>query len=589
MIDLRKLVLAVLLVALLTTSVFAQLPPNPYVVEAELFQEIGKKGGELVLGLGASPRSFNFYGVVDGPSYTIIYNFLDPLVMESPAMGEITPGLAESWTVDESGTVVTFKLREVKWSDGTPFTADDVVFTLEHIVMNPNAEGNSADRFTLGGKPVVWNKIDDLTVEAVLPEPYGAFTRVLSHALIYPKHKFESYIHALNPEVEKGSINKAWTLDTPLEDVIGTGAFVVAEYITDQKVVLKPNPYSWKVDPEGTQLPYVDSLVYLIVQDDEVMMAKFRAGEIHRITPTGQNYPGLKQDELSGKPIRVLAGSPVDPTPSPPHLSFNWDAADEELREIFRNEKFRQAMEYTVDRERIIEDVYNTLAIIPGVPVLPANTAFYNPKIEEIMRPYDPEKAKEMLDALGIVEKDGVRVLPSGRPFEITLTAAVNQQAPNDIAVILKSEWEEIGIKTHLQLINAALVGEKRQASEFEALIEAFGNQPDPQLRKAIWQPGRPLFYWHLSAMDENQEPILEQMVDWELRVFDLFELGEVEMDPAARKALYDEWQEIYADKVPVIFIAKGMALTAINEQVGNVFLKDNGQIVGTNYTVFMK
>ncbi len=585
----RRFVLAVLLIALLAVTVSAKLPPNPYVMEPALFQEIGTPGGELVLGLGASPRSFNFYGVVDGPSYTIIYNFLDPLVMENPVTGEITPGLAESWQIDDSGTVVTFTLREVLWSDGTPFTADDVVFTLKHVVMNPNAEGNSVDRFTLGGKPVVWNKIDDRTVEAVLPEPYGAFTRVLSHALILPKHKFESYIHALNPEVEKGSINKAWTLDTPLEDVVGTGTFLVSEYVVDQKIVLTRNPYSWKVDPAGNQLPYVDSLVYLIVQDSEVMLAKFRAGEIHRITPTGQNYPGLKQDELAGRPLKILAGSPVDPTPSPPHLAFNWDAEDEELRELFRNDLFRQAMEYTVDRERIIEDVYNTLAIIPGVPVLPANTAFYNPKIEEIMRPYDPKQAAEILDSLGVVLKDGVRVLPSGRPLEITLTTAANVQAHNDIAVILKSEWEELGIKTHLQLISAALVGEKRQAGEFEAMIEAFGNQPDPQLRKAIWQPGRALYYWHFSAMDEDQNPILDNMVDWELRVFDLFEEGEVEMDPVRRKALYDEWQEIFADKVPVIFIAKGMALTAVSDQVGNVFLQENGQIVGTNYTIYLK
>ena len=89
--------------------------------------------------------------------------------------------------------------------------------------------------------------------------------------------------------------------------------------------------------------------------------------------------------------------------------------------------------------------------------------------------------------------------------------------------------------------------------------------------------------------MDENQQPVLENMVDWERRVFDLFELGEVEMDVAQRKAYYDEWQEIYADKVPVIFIAKGMELAAVSNAVGNVFIQENGQIIGTNYTAFIK
>lgn len=89
--------------------------------------------------------------------------------------------------------------------------------------------------------------------------------------------------------------------------------------------------------------------------------------------------------------------------------------------------------------------------------------------------------------------------------------------------------------------------------------------------------------------MDDNQEPVLANMVDWELRLFDLFELGEVEMDPVQRKAYYDEYQAIYAEKLPVIYIAKGMELEAVSNRIGNVFLKDNGQILGTPYTAFVK
>jgi peptide/nickel transport system substrate-binding protein len=582
----KRLVLAVLLVFVIAFSAVAQ----QAVVSPALFEEIGKPGGELVLGLATAPRSFNFYGIIDNAAYTILYNIIEPLVEENPATGEIIPGLAKSWEVDESGTEVTFHLRDVKWSDGTPFTADDVVFTMEHVVMNPNAEGNSVDRFTLGGKPVLWEKIDEKTVKAILPSPYGAFTRVLTHALMVPKHKYEPFIAALNDGVEPGTINQAWTTDTPLSDIVGTGPFVLSEYVVDQKVTLQRNPNYWKVDPEGNQLPYLDKLVYLVVQDEQVMLAQFRSGEIHRVTITGQNYPGLKREELDGANYRVLAGSPVSPVPSPPHLAFNWDVEDEELRAIFRNDKFRQAMEHTIDRHRIIEDVYNTLAIIPGVPVLPANAAFYNPAIEDIMREYDLEKAKQLLDEVGIKDRgDGVRVLPSGRPFELTLTTAVNVQPHNDIAVILESEWQELGITTHLQLVSSTLVGQRRTAGEYQAIIEAFGNQPDPQLRKAIWQPGRSLYYWHRSTMDENQEPVLANMEDWELRVFDLFELGEVEMDPVQRKAYYDEWQAIYAERVPVIFIAKGMELQAVSNDIGNIFLRPNGQIVGTNYTAFVK
>ena len=144
----KRVALVLLLLLALALPAAAQLPPNPAVVDPALFEEIGTYGGELVLGLSAAPRSFNFYGVIDNNAYTVLYNILDPLVAENPATGELIPALAERWEVDETGTQVTFYLRDVLWSDGTPFTADDVVFTMVHVVMNPNAEGNSVDRFT---------------------------------------------------------------------------------------------------------------------------------------------------------------------------------------------------------------------------------------------------------------------------------------------------------------------------------------------------------------------------------------------------------------------------------------------------------
>lgn len=588
----RSVLLVFALLMLVATTAFGQGAVDVKVVSDLLFEHEGVQGGRLTLALSSSPRSFNYYGVIDAAAYSVIENFLDTLVEPNPVTNEIEPALASSWEVSEDGREVIFHLREgVRWSDGVPFTAHDVVFAFEHVIMNPNAEGNARERYTLGGEPVLWEVIDDQTVKAILPQPYGAFLQVLTHALIVPKHKYEPYIAALNPGVDRGTVNRAWTTDTPVTDIVGTGPYRLKEYVVDQMVVLERNPYSWRVDPWGNQLPYTDELVYLIVQSSEVALAKFRAGEIDRMTINPQNYPALKRDELAGQPWLVLRGSPVNPTPSPPHLAFNFDIEDDELRAVFRDDRFRAAMAHAINYPRILEDVYNTLAILSGMPVLPSNQAFFNPEIENYRRGYDLDKAAAILDEMGLtVGSDGVRRLPSGRPLEFALTAPVDDGVQHDIATLLQQDLTRLGLKVHLRLLSGGLVFDSALAGDFEAIIMAFGNQPDPQLRKAIWQPGRPLYYWHLSAMDEDTlDPVLEEMFDWERRVFDLFELGEIEMDPAQRKAYYDEWQLLYAQHLPVIFIAKGMDLMVVRQDVGNVFQTEDGVIVTSNYTVYKR
>lgn len=588
-----KFMVILLVLGVFSGTVFAELPANPKVVDAALFDEIGSYGGQYIRALSAAPKAFNYYGVIDSSTYSIMENMLDPLVESNPITSVIEPGLAESWKISKDGLKVTFYLRKgVKWSDGTPFTADDVIFSMEHLVMNSYAEGNSVSRFTLGDKPITWEKIDDMTVRASLPNSYGAFFRVLSHALMVPKHKLSQYVAALNPGLEDGSINKAWGTNTPLKDIVGTGAFIIKDYVVDQKVTLGPNPYSWRVDPQGNQLPYIDELVYLVIADPEVQGAKFRAGEVDFMSVSGSQYPSLKRSELDGAPFKVMVGQPVQATPSPTHLTFNFDVTDTNKREAFRELKFRAAMEHLIDKERIIDEVYNTLAIVSGVPVLPANKAFYNPEIEKIRRHYDPKKAQALLDELGYkdTDKDGIREYADGSDLEFTLVAPVNWESYVNMASIIKDDMEKVGVKVHLNLIKSNLAYDKALAGEFEAALLAFGNQPDPQLRKAIWQPARPLYYCHLSTMKgKSQEPIFEEMFDWEKDVYEAFEQGQITMDPAKRKTFYDEWQMIYAKYVPFIFVTKGMDLRAVNKSLGNYFITDSGVIVGQNYCIYKK
>ncbi|MFW6378238.1 MAG: ABC transporter substrate-binding protein [Bacillota bacterium] len=552
------------------------------------FDEIGEYGGSYTLSLTSAPQTFNYYGGIDASTFNIMTNVLDSLTEENPVTQEIEPGLASDWDIEDDGETVILHLREgVKWSDGEPFNADDVIFTMENLTLNSNAEANEVARYTIEGEIVEFSKVDDMTIKVELPAPFGPFMRMLSQAPIMPEHKLSEHVSEDDP----GAINEAWATDVDPEDVVGTGPFTLKDYVVDQRVVLERNPHSWRYDPEGNRLPYVDELDYLIVRNSEVQVAQFQAGEIDSVSISGQDYTPLKQAEIDGEDFSVYAGSPVGPTPSPTHLSFNFDVEDEALQSAFREDKFRVAMEHLIDRERIIEEVYNTLAIKSGTPVVPTNEAFYNPEIEDIRREYNPDRAAELLDELGYVDEngDGYRQLEDGSQLEFDLTANVGADDHSDIAGLIKNSLEDVGIKVHLDLVEGGLVFELGQSGDFQAMLQAFGNQPDPQFRKAIWQPTGDLYYWHQSIEDDDGNPIFENMYDWEEDVYDAFEAGQVTLDPEERKTHYDEWQKIYAEKLPVIFITKGMDVMAVQNNVGNHYMNEDDVIVNINYTVFKK
>ena len=130
------------------------------------------------------------------------------------------------------------------------------------------------------------------------------------------------------------------------------------------------------VDSKNNKLPYFDSLEYLIVKDAEVRTAMFMSGQLDWMDVEATAYPTLKQKELSGAPFTIFLAEPTKNVPSPVHIAFNFDASNTNLKNLFSNTKFRQAMEYALDRNRIIDEVYQGLAVLGGVPVLPSNKAF---------------------------------------------------------------------------------------------------------------------------------------------------------------------------------------------------------------------
>ncbi len=546
----------------------------------------GKYGGSYTLSLPAAPGSFNYYGITDNNAYTVLGNVFEGLVEYNLETYKMEPNLAQSWTVSDDGKTYTFKLRKgVKWHDGTDFTADDVVFTFSNIILNPEAKGNSAAGFPPNTK---FEKVDASTVKMIMPSTSGAILQQL-RVFIMPKHKLLKF--TVEGGAKPSDINNAWGTGSNLADIVGTGPFKFASYTPDQKVTLAKNAAYWKSDSFGNKLPYLDKLEYLIVKDANAQIAQLKAGTLDALNITGALFPDLKAAEVAGAPFKVIRAAAL--FGSPPHLSFNFDAKDADLARLFSNDSFRQAVQPAVNRKRIIDDIFNGLAEMPGTPVAPISSWYFD--TGKYLGNYDLKAANAGLDALGLkdTDGDGVRNFAGGRNIEFSLIA------PNDnsffpghlIAPVIQADLKSIGLKANLQILSTSATFAKANAGDFEAAIYGFGNQPDPQLRKAIWQPGGDLYYWHSSLRPKPGAPISKTgMKSWEKRIYDIFEEASRIVDQGKRGALYDEWQLLNARYLPVIMIAKPANIAAVSNKIGN-FVYNLGPIPAyvTNHIIYNK
>jgi peptide/nickel transport system substrate-binding protein len=557
----------------------------PATVPAVLFQTEGKKGGVYTQAITTAPQSFNFYNVIDGATQTVLNNVFDRLLTLNPYTNKIYPNLVESWDFSDDGLQLSMKLRDgIKWSDGTPFTVDDVVFTVDQLANNANIRANFVAQLKIQGKSLKFVKLSDTRFRIDMPVQYGAILNVLTFFPILPKHKLERF----DPVNKAADFARVWGTDANLKDIVGTGPYLISGYVPDQKVTMTRNPTSWRTDPRGNQLPYTDRLEYLIVRTPDAQVAQLKAGTLDSLSITGAQFPDLKQAEVSGGKIKVLRGIGLN---SPPwHWSFNFDAQDADLARVFKDLRFRQAMQSALNRDRIVEQVFNSLASLPGHGVAPTSDWYFDTK--KYFGAWNLKDAATTLDAMNLrdSDNDGTRNISGGKALEFTLTYAGDSSVAPGIAAIIQNDLKQIGVRVNLKGVAGNTVLATGQSGNFDSILLTFGDQPDPQLRKDIWQPGRGLNYWRksLQPSKEGEQPNLKAMTGWERRIWQIFEDAEKIGDQNKRKALYSEWQVLFAKYLPVILITKPDVISAVNNRLGNYFVRDN-RVLFSNFTVFEK
>jgi peptide/nickel transport system substrate-binding protein len=467
-------------------SIEKRLPDNPLVVEAT---EVGKYGGTWRMGMR---------GGTDDPSFYRILGY-ETLVRWTPAWDSIIPNLAEKWEVSDDATQYTFHLRQgVKWSDGEPFTAEDINFWFNDVVSNTDLQPTMPAWLTAGGKPVKFEKVDDYTIKFTFDTPNGLFLQSLASPdarslTNVPKHYAIQY-HAkyvdaakLEAMVKEGGYT-AWK-DMFIAKVVqadggGMGQFSVAgrptlfAWMVEEpfsgnatQVTLVRNPYYWKVDQNGQQYPYIDKLVYGVYQDIPSMLLKALNGEIDfqmRHFNTLANKAVL-YDNMTKGDYRLFnvkqAGSNSNV------VMLNLNHRDPVMREILQNRDFRIGLSYAINRQEIVNTVYVTVGT-PSQPAALEGTAFYNKQLATQYTEYSVDKANEYLDkVLPKKNADGIRLRSDGKPMSIVIEIANANADQVDTGNLIAKYWKAVGILAEAKSEDRALMYERKNNYDHDAYI----------------------------------------------------------------------------------------------------------------------
>ncbi|HET8678431.1 MAG TPA: ABC transporter substrate-binding protein [Blastocatellia bacterium] len=533
-----------------------QTPEDAYVINSEP----GTYGGTLVLGLPGNPKTFNVVTAAEvlsawvtaGPVYKALVDW-------DNEKQEDIPGLAKSWESTPDGLQWTFNLRKgVMWSDGTPFTADDVVFTFE-VNFDRNTAAPGGDLFTQsdGSFPTI-QKVDQHTVMFQLKEPNAAFAAAIGSTYLIPKHKWEN-------DYKAGNFRQVLTLSTPPQDVVGLGPYRVQSFTTDQRLVLERNPYYWKVDKNQQRLPYIDRVIFVIVPDFNTAALKFQSGELDMVWGISpDNVDAVRSKEQEGDYTVYNLG----PAFNTDFIVFNQDLAkykNQVKLRWFREQKFRQAVSHAIDRDAIVRTAFQG----HGIPLFnfnsPANKVWYTENITKY--PYNPDRARELLKEIGIEDRNGDGKLEDnqGNPIKFTINTNSNRQYRINMGTLIKENLAKIGMDVTLQPLEPGLVSEKLQNTrDFDAIILGWQSQvpPDPIIGKNVLLPSANTYY----AFPNQAEPSTE----WEKRLQELVTLNSKQINLSDRQQSYWEAMKIWSDYLPEIELSAPNYFVGAKNRFGN-------------------
>jgi peptide/nickel transport system substrate-binding protein len=490
-------------------------------------------GGELRFCLRSEPKTLNPLLVEDDASETIRYLTGGVLVRVNRVTLKAEPELAVSWKVSEGGKRIRFKLRDgLKYSDGTPFSAADVAYTMQQL-MDPALHSSTGDAFRSAEGKLAAQVISPTVIEISFPAPVANLVNLFDTVAI---------LSAKSPQKEMAAL----------------GPFYVAERKAGSYLLLKRNPYYWKKDAAGKQLPYLDAIHIDIEQNPEIEALRFKRGEVHLINTVS---PAIFE-KLSADNAAVLdAGASTDTE----QLWFNQvpgSPLPAYKKAWFTSTNFRRAISEAINREDMARIIYHGHAV-PAIGIIsPSNKFWFNASLKP--HTYDTSSALRKL------QQDGFRLQgetlrdKAGNAVEFSIVTNSGNRTREGMATMIQQDLKKIGIKVNVVTLDFnSLLERMTQTFNYEACLLGFQNvELDPNSQMAVWLSSSDNHQWN-----PNQK---SPATEWEAEIDKLMRAQAASGDEHKRKQYWDRVQQIAWEQEPFIYLVNKDALVAISPMVKN-------------------
>lgn len=488
--------------------------------------------GQLRFCLRSEPKTFDPLKVEDESSGAVRYLTGGVLVRMNRQTQVLEPGLASSWKVSKDSKQITFKLRSgISFSDGTPFSAEDVAYTVQQL-MDPGLHSPTGDTFRSGSGKVETKIISLTEISITFPAPVAGLDRQFDQVAILSAH-------------------------SPKKEMAVLGPFMVADYKPGATVLLKRNPNYWKTDEQGRKLPYLDAIELDIQANRDVELLRFKRSEIELINSLDSEY----FDKLAATSSSLVhdAGPSLDSE----QMWFNEVAKapiPDYKRKWFRSATFRRAISQSINRNDLARVIFRGHAQPALGPVSPANKFWFNSRLKP--ETCSPDTALKMLQMEGFhLEKSTLKDM-DGNDVVFSIITNSGNKSRERMATMIQEDLQKIGIHVNVVTLDfPSLIERITQTFDYEAILLGLTNVGlDPNEQMNVWLSSSENHQWNPSEKSPE--------TSWEAEIDNLMRAQASAADPKKRKESFDRVQEIAVEQAPFIYLVNRNALSAVSTKV---------------------